>query len=563
MMASAAPDNALAALARAYALQQAGDLDAAERVYTEVLATHPDDPTALINGGALALQRGQIDAAIDRFERVVALAPANTIAHNNLGFALLRAGRNDDALRHLDQAIARQPDYAQAHNNRGIALARSARHPEAIAAFERAVALQPGFVEALRNLGEQSNASGDGTRGGAAFARVLSAHPQDVHAQTGHAFARALTGDLAGATAALEETVLASPGHAAGWQTLGAVRNWNWQHEAAEAAFRHALALDAANADAAFGIASTLLARGDYARGWAAFERRRGRPFDAPALARVPEWNGATLDGTLIVYGEQGFGDVVQFARFIAAARARVTRVEVLLDGYLVPLAPFLATMASVDRVVTRAEDAADAAARVSILSLPHRLGVGENGIQQCLRYLTPPAERSDRWSARMASYRKPRIGIAWSVLARDAHAFVTWHKSVPLSVLAPLLHHADAAFFTIQPGTAGDPAGFGAVGDRVIDVRHELADFADTAALIDNLDLVIAPDTAVAHLAGALGKPVWMVDRFNTCWRWRQNDRTSTWYPSMRIFRQQGFGDWTAVTTALKHAFDEWRPTL
>jgi hypothetical protein len=136
----------------------------------------------------------------------------------------------------------------------------------------------------------------------------------------------------------------------------------------------------------------------------------------------------------------------------------------------------------------------------------------------------------------------------------------VTRHKSVPASVLAPILAATNLSLFTLQPGTAGDPTAFGADATRIVDMRAAIADFADTAALIDTLDLVISADTAVAHVAGALEKPVWLLDRFNSCWRWRPAPVTSPWYPTMRIFRQHRFGDWDGVMRDLADAFARWR---
>ena len=150
-------------------------------------------------------------------------------------------------------------------------------------------------------------------------------------------------------------------------------------------------------------------------------------------------------------------------------------------------------------------------------------------------------------------------MGLAWSVLARDVHGFVTRHKSVPASVFAPVLAAPDTSLFTLQPGPAGDPLAFGVDAPRIVDMRTAIGDFADTAALIDTLDLVISADTAVAHVAGALGKPVWLLDRFNSCWRWRLAAGKSPWYPTMRIFRQHRFGDWNSVMHDLANAFPRW----
>ena len=148
-------------------------------------------------------------------------------------------------------------------------------------------------------------------------------------------------------------------------------------------------------------------------------------------------------------------------------------------------------------------------------------------------------------------------------MLARDVHGFVTKHKSIPPHVLAPLLAGGDTAFVTLQPGAQNAPAAFGRHAPAVVDVRASLRDFADTAALIEQLDLVISADTAVAHLAGALGKPVWMLDRYNACWRWRIAPDASPWYPWMRIFRQTRFGDWSDVATRVAVAFADWRSGL
>lgn len=554
----------LVLLGRAFELQQAGRLPEAEALYAQVLAANPDDPTALVNAGAVALARGDFRLAIARFERVVRLAPRNAVARSNLGFALIRAGHDSEALAALDRAVALNGDFAQAHNNRGIALARLGRTAEAIAAFERALRIDPRYVEAALNLGDQCNTAGDGDRAAAAFDRVLAVQPAHADALTGRAFAQSLRGDLAGAICALESITTQHPAHAPGWQTLGAVRNWAWDHAGAELAFGQALRLGPTNADAQFGIASTKLARGDYAAGWQAFEQRPDRGGDSgAAFARIPVWDGAPFAGTLVVYGEQGLGDVVQFARFIAAARARVRGLVLLLDGYRAPLAPLLASLAGVDEIAaTSAGVHRDGAiARVSILSLPDRLGIGVDQLGTAARYLEPPADRAAAWRARMTAVASPRVGLAWSVLARDRHAFITRHRIIPPDVLAPLLATPGIAFVTLQPGAAGDPATLGQDAARIVDVREHIADFADTAALIDSLDLVITADTAVVHVAGALGKPVWMLDRYNACWRWRLAAETSPWHPTLRIFRQHRFGDWSGVAKDLAEAFARWHP--
>lgn len=551
---------ALRALARAAELAQAGRLDDAETLYAKLLADSPRDPTLLINGGALALSRGDLPAALARLTRGVAVAPANAIAHGNLGFALLAAGRLAEAIDALERAVALKPDFAQAHNNRGIALERLGRRAEAIGAFERALALAPSYADAAINLGELANREGDPGAARAAFLRARE--PRPPAARAGLAFADAQDGRLDEAADALEALVAEAPGNAAFHQTLGTVQNWAWRHEEAEAAFRRALALAPGDRDAQFGIAATLLARGRFAEGFAAFEASRaGLAPEAPRLRKLRAWDGRPLAGTLVVHAEQGFGDVVQFARFVPQMRARAGRVVVFLDGYWTPLAPLLATLAGQDAVTTDPDALPDdaASARVSVLSLPHLAAARADALPPP-PYLAAPADRRDAWQARVAPLPGPRVGLAWAVASRDDHAYVARQRTLDGDSLGPLLDTGGVSFVSLQPGTAGDPGALGKRGGRVAHLGRAIADFGDTAALIDALDLVISTDTAVVHVAGALGKPVWMLDRFASCWRWRLDAEASPWYPSLRIFRQRRFGDWEAPVRDAAKALAAWR---
>lgn len=554
---------ALKDLARAIELQRNGRFDDAERIYSRLLARDDRDPTTLINAGALALARNDVALAIARLEAAIAVVPANAIAHANLGFTLIHAGRDAEALAMLDRALQLKPDFAHAHNSRGIALARLKRRDEARLAFEQALALLPAYVEAAINLGELANQGGDTVTGRSAFGRVLARDPTHPVARAGIAFADALEGRLDDSIESLESIVTAHPEADSAWQTLGAVRNWSWRHADAEAAYRHALALQPANRQAQFGVASTLLARGRYEEGFAAFDASRAGKPPAAELSNLPVWTGEPLQGTLVVHGEQGLGDVVQFARFLTRLRSRVDRVVMLLDGYWAPLGPLLATLDGVDRVVSDALALADErpAARVSVLSLPRLAGARREALPQP-PYLAAPADRRDAWRARIAPLPRPRVGLAWSVFARDDHGYVTRHKSLSAETLAPLLDVDGVAFVSLQPGAANDPSTLGARAHRVAASGLSIRDFGDTAALVDQLDLVIAPDTAVAHVAGALGKPVWLLERFHGCWRWRLEAETTPWYPSVSIFRQSRFGEWTQPVARVAAALPGWRDT-
>ena len=247
-----------------------------------------------------------------------------------------------------------------------------------------------------------------------------------------------------------------------------------------------------------------------------------------------------------MLHGEQGLGDVVQFARFVPGLRERVQRIVVWLEGYWTPLAPLLASLEGVDAIVTDAEQLADERpqVRASFLSLARFARATPASLWNGA-YLSAPAERVAAWRARVDTTARVRAGLVWSVHARDDHGYVTRHKSIPPQELLPLLEIGGVAFHSLQPGPAGDPSVLGASAARVADTGASIRDFGDTAALIDCLDLVITADTAVAHVAGALGKPVWLLERLHGCWRWRLAEDTSPWYPTLRIFRQARFNRW------------------
>ena len=548
-------------LARAFELQKAGRLEEAEAGYAAYLAAFPDDLGALNNAAVVALQNGDLPLAVSRFRKLVALAPEQAHGHNNLGYALIHAGCPEDAIEQLDRAIALDPHYATAHNNLGIAHERTDRRSEAIAAFERALAIDPRYADAAANLAEVLNGDDDTPRARAAAKRALAANPRHLGARVALAVADALDGDLGGARETLETLAPTKPQFAGFWRVLGTLRFWGGDFEAAEAASRCALTLDRNDRQAKFGVAAALLGSGDYRRGWRAFEERPDGVFGQSRRFReLPRWTGESLDGALLVICEQGLGDVVQFARFASEARRRVAELVLLADGPWQTVAPLLATVPGIDQVVT--DGAALAALRAppsavaSVLSLPFLLGIDTDSLPRALPYVSVLPDRAALWKPRLAAVERPRVGLAWAAHARRDVAYLTRQKTIPLPHLALLLETPGVNFVSLQLGAAGELSPLGYLADRVTVFTRDIRDFGDTAAIMAELDLVISTDTSVAHVAGALGRPVWMIDRFNTCWRWRLASDRSPWYPTMRIFRQERFGDWSGplarVATAL-----------
>jgi Flp pilus assembly protein TadD len=551
-------------LAKAFQLHQAGRLPEAAAIYQEVLRERPNDAAALNNLGALQLQLGAAAAAVETLSVFVAQRPDDPIGCSNLGHALMQAGRAAEAEAPLRRAVALRPGFAQAHNHLGMALALLGRPEEAIAAFSRALELEPTLIEAARNLGQTLNDVGDGQRAAAAYQAWLRVDPANPQAHAGLALADAMQGRLGDAIVALERLTLAHADDATAWQTLGLICYWDGRLEEAETAARRTLALQPGSGEATFLVAGSLLGRGEYRRGWREFERRvEGSLGASLRFPNLPRWDGSPIFGRLLLHGEQGLGDVVQFSRFVPRARERAGSIVLLLDQHWASLAPLLASLLGTDAIVTDpaelgAAGAPPIVARASILSLPYLLGTELATISNSMPYLHAPPAAVGVWAERLERVPRLRVGVAWAAYARSQLGYVTRHKSVPWNIIARLFDVAGASFVSLQKGPAGDAARDLAAAGRLYDPTSDLHDFGDTSALIENLDLVITTDTSVAHVAGAMGKAVWMLDRYNTCWRWHLSATDTPWYPTMRIFRQPRFGDWDTVVRQVAAELEE-----
>ena len=551
-------------LVRAFELHKAGRLAEAEASYAAYLTRHPESKAALNNAGVLAMQSGHTELAVARFEALVKLVPEQARALSNLGYALIQAGRTPDALKHLERSVAIDASDSVAHNNLGIAYERSERRGDAIAAFERALELNPRYVEAATNLGEMFNRDGDTERARVVLGRALAVQPDNLGARVALAVADALSGHIDASRATLEAIATeTSTSYEPLWLSLGNLRLWAGDLVGAEAAFRRAVALEPYDPQARFGIAAALLGRGAYAEGWRCFEERADGCFGEPRrFAEFPQWRGEPLDGTLLLYCEQGLGDIVQFARFIPAARRRVRRLAMVAETGRGALQPLLATLSGIDELcvdVAAVETLSPRPiARVSLLSLPFLLDVDVAALPGEIPYFSARPDYAARWEPRLAGLARPRVGLAWAALVRRDLGYLTRMKSIPVPELAPLLSLPDVSFVSLQVGPAESLSVLGALAERVVDFTADIRDFGDTAAIISQLDLVISSDTSVAHVAGAMGKPTWLIDRLNADWRWRLDEHRSPWYPTVRIFRQDRFGEWAAPITRVCDALRE-----
>jgi len=535
------------------ALRGEGALDDAIAAYRQACRLKPDYFEAQINLGNALQEKKSFDEAITAYQQAVALKPEIAESHYNLGVALFDALRVDDSIAALRRALELKPEYAEAYNNLGIAFGDKGLHVEAIAAYEQAVRLKPDFAEAHNNLGIALGNKGLHDQAVVAFQRALQLNPRYVEAQINLGNALRDQGLVDQAISAYQQALRLGPGVAEGHYNLAVALHDKGQLEEAIAACRRALRIKPGYAQAHYTLSSLLLLKGDFERGWSEYEWR-WKWKDFPSARREfsePRWNGEDLSGrTILLYAEQGLGDTIQFVRYAPMVAARGGKIVLECQAQLLRL---LQGLPGVERVLSKGELPPRCDLQCPLLSLPGIFGTRVETIPAAIPYLTANADLSRRWAARVAANgAELKVGVVWAGGPRHTN---DRNRSMPSSHLAPLAKVSGIKLFSLQKGEVASETSRAAEQMKLIDHTADLHDFADTAALVTNLDLVIAVDTAVAHLAGALGKPVWVLLPYTPDWRWMLEREDSPWYPTMRLFRQKSWGDWGEVIDGVVEA--------
>ncbi len=570
------PNDAGLQLNLGNALKALGRLDGAIERFRNALTLAPGFALAHYNLANAYAVIGRHEDAVEAFRRALRLTPGDASIWNNLGNSLHAVGRYEEAIEAFARALELRPGHAGAHNNLGMALAALGRAEEAVLYFQRALAAEPRFTAAHFNLGNTFDAIGRHEQAVTAFEAALALHPRFPPALLGLGNALIALDRYAEAIAALERAVGLDSHLGLAWLSLGNAHHATGAHEAALRAYDQALRLRPELTSARLNRAMTLLALGNFDRGLPDYEARldfvrasrartacdeadggtdeRTRVFEELADT-LPRWRGEPVTArTLLIVAEQGFGDTLQFMRFIPLARARVERVVVAVQRELLPLIAPLGDAWRVD-VVERGGARIDADLHCPLLSLPLALGTTVDSLPAAKRYVDVPAPYVDRWRDLPRARAKRKVGLAWSGRIQRHET-----RSMPLASLEPLFALADIDWIVLQPDLSDEER-------RALDVHpcaasihrfdDRIRDFADTAAIVDGLDAVVSIDTSIAHLAGALGKPLLLMLPFAADWRWfaphskvlREigSDR-SPWYPSARLVRQRLPGAWDEV---------------
>jgi tetratricopeptide (TPR) repeat protein len=532
---------------------RAGQLAQARAFYQQVLAKQPGHADALHLLGVIAHQAGQNDVAVDLIVKAIAIKPDYPQAHCNLGNVLRDMGRLDESITACRRAIDQKPDLAEAHCNLGNAQQDKGQLAEAVAAYRHAIALKPNYPEAHSNLGASLRENHQLDEAIGACRAAIACRPTFAEAHSNLGIALHENQQLDEAIAAYRRSIDLAPGLAEAHYNLGTALRDKGLLDEGIAAYRHAISLRPIYPEAHYRLAGVLLLKADFPRGWKEYEWRWPcRDFPKPCWTfDRPRWDGADLaNRTILVHAEQGFGDTIQFIRYVPLLAALGATVIFGCDPALRRL---LERTAGIAQWLDWGQPLPAYDCHCPLMSLPLVFETTLQNILHDVPYIRAETEAVDRWRQALAGDGPGlKVGLVWA--GRPTHQNDR-NRSLPLSALAPLAMAKGVRFYSLQKGEASRQASNPPAGMELIDRTDQLHDFADTAALIANLDLIISVDTAVAHLAGAMGKPVWALLPFVPDWRWLLDREDSPWYPTLRLFRQPDRGDWAGVVSKVAQA--------
>jgi tetratricopeptide (TPR) repeat protein len=543
-------------LREAFALHRQGRLREADKLYARVLKLVPDNFDALHLSGLAKAQAGQMGEAYRLIAAALKVNNRAADAYVNFANVLHALKRDGEALEALDRALALRPGDADIMRLRGNALLSLDRAEEALVCFEVSLAANPRQAEALANRGAALAALQRPEEALRDFDTALALAPHHAGALYNRGNALLELGRAAPALEAFDRALERAPNHAQAWNNRGRALQVLNRHREAVESFGKALALEPNYADAHSNRALSLLTLGDLARGFAEYEWRwkRSGMSDIRRSYRGRLWLGEypLARKTVLLTAEQGLGDTIQFSRYaplLARAGARVL-LEVQAE-----LKALMSTLAGVAAVCARGEQLPPYDVYCPLGSLPLAMGTEPTTIPADIPYLAAEEVRLARWRPVLAALPGRRVAFAWAGHAKHPN---DRNRSIDLALWSALLKRSDISCIGIQRDLrAEDGAQLAGLGN-VTHLGDRLDDMADTAAVIALADLTIAVDTSVAHLAGALGRPVWVLLPFSPDWRWTLSER-SPWYPQARLFRQPAAGDWPSVMSAVGAALDEF----
>ncbi len=559
--------------------QQAGRLTSARGCYRKALRLDARCPQTLHLLGLIAQQAGEYRQSLQWLEQALEIGPDNPDTLNSLADSHLGLGQYQQARDCLTRMTSAQPESGAAHQRLGKVEERLEDWNAAESSYRRAIGLMPASPDALESLAGLQSKQGDHAQAAESCMRALALDPNRPTTLTQMGSALIELGRFKEAVDALKRALTLKPDSTPALVALGIWFERKGDLDSALDSYRNALGLDPKLANAELHVGLIHLLNGDLENACAFLEKvRQIEPDSAEARAFLglvhlkqgkfpvgfqeyesrwrtnyglrfgrtlpqPLWKGEPLQGSrILLHAEQGMGDTMQFIRYLPLVAARGAG-KVVLE--VQPrLHRLLAQTPGADCVISRDTSLPPVDWQCPLLSLPLALGTVLDSIPADVPYIHADAVQAETWRQRMPS-DSLRVGLAWAGNPLHPHEF--W-RSIPMAYLAPLTHLEGTRFYSLQMGAPAKQLGEMGREVRLIDLQHEQNDFADAAAIVANLDLVISIDTSIAHLAGAMGKPVWILLSKSSDWRWMVDREDSPWYPTARLFRQSKLGSWQDV---------------
>ena len=526
------------------AIQLAGKPEAAVSSYEQSIKIRPDYADAYNNLANALRGLGRLEEAMTACERAIELMPRSAEAHYNHGNLLSSLDRKEDALLAYAQAIQLRPEHAETYYHRGNILRDHRRYAEAVESYEQAIRFRPNYLEALNNLGALLRELGQPDRALAACKQTIQPGQKSAEPYNNLGNILRELDRLEEAVGAYEKAIQLNPEHAQAYISLSVVLKELGRLDEALTTSEEAICLCPENAEAHNNHAMFLLQHGDFRNGWREYEWRKQMEKYPRRKFHMPLWDGSPLHGkTILLHAEQGYGDSIQFIRFLQQVAQAGARIIVECQP---PLLRLFSCLPDVAVLIAQGTRVPPFDFHAPLMSLPYILGTTLDSIPNTTPYLfAPPSSHIAELLG--IDRKKKNIGITWAGNPKNPG------RSIDILLFQTLMEIPGIRWFSLQVGASASDISKITGMDTVIDASPHLGDFCDTASLIENLDLVISVDTAVAHLAGAMGKPTWLLLLHTPEWRWLMNRQDSLWYPSMRLFLQPKHGDWQGVLTQIR----------
>ncbi len=556
-------------------------------IYTlKVIKLNPSSPDAYCSLANILKAKGELDAAIEYYKKSLIFDNDNSTTHYNLGVAYQDIGNLDSALLCYKKAIDIKRDFAEAYNNLGNVHRDKDQLSEAIFCYRKAIEFKSGFAEAFNNLGAALKNQGHMEEARICYEKALQLNPdyaaaynnlgnilrelnqyndalicyqKALHIDPDIAEAYYSIGIIAYRSDRIDESIAYTrkaleidPMHIDSYSNLGVALQDILKSEEAMSSYRKAISIDPNFAEAHWNLSLSLLLLGKWREGFREYEwRRYVEGILIPRNITEPVWDGTELGGkTIMILTEQGYGDAIQFIRYMPLI---VTKGGIVIIECQRELAELFENVPGVSKVVRRGDTLPPFDVHSQLLSMPYLFGTEISSIPSQIPYIKADTRLVSYWHERMRDDKaKMKIGLTWAGVNPKK-------KNFPLNLLAPIMKANDVTFYSLQKGEPAQECMNARERFRIIDWTCDIDNFAHTAALIENMDLTITADTAVAHLAGAMGKPVWTLLPYAADWRWLLGREDSPWYPTMRLFRQPALGDWESVIARVAESLAEY----